>query len=489
MKVYGGEDNDIAKRARRLGHRVRWVNEELFGLYHVWHPSSREAADANPETKAELAKNVDIAKNDRSLIRNFNSSFGNRPLVSIVISTHNRAEYIEESINSVIGQTVQDFEILVLDDGSTDNTREVVEAIPDRRLRYYYFEKTNIPSLRNAALELASGIYTAIHDDDDIMLPWSLESRLKAIEAGDNGSYGAAINFSNATGALDVFPGRDASLDTVLNGAKVFYHATLLIETDALRAVRYEEAFNSGSDYNLALRLMKVGIRLRHCEEVVLLRRLHDRQVTVKDQVVQHGASYVSTFAQRIAWSGGARWKSREIAKGIHQHDLAEGAKNSSRFYRYLPDHLVSRSVLVPLDALSSVELPQYDLTGSIEVYGASSDWGIYFNAPSSVYEVLCDEVNEEEFVSIVSPRSGKRQTGSIVRNLVIALTGESDIVISGEIDNPDSFRALIRDGLNPGEDLALRLSSANDDILELRPSPIGGNGGELFDAWLQSQS
>src|SRR5699024_4518774 len=159
------------------------------------------------------------------------------------------------------------------------------------------------------------------------------------------------------------------------------------------------------------------------------------------------GASYVSTFAQRIAWSGGARWKSREIAKGIRQKEVGGGTTNASRFHRYLPDHLVSRSALVPLDALRCAELPQYDLTGSIDVHVASADWGIVFDARSAVYIVRCGEVNEGDFVSIVLPKSGKLETWSIVRDLVIALTGEPDLVISGEVDNPASFRALIRDG------------------------------------------
>lgn len=347
MKIYGGEDNDIAKRARANGTRLEWVNGIQFGLYHVWHPSSREVADSDPETKAELQKNVDIAKNDHSRVRNLNAQFGESPLVSVVMTTYNRAEYLAESIESVLSQTCQNLELLILDDGSTDNTSEVVQSFSDDRIRYIPREKTGIPRLRNQALQITRGKFTAIHDDDDIMVPWSLEVRLRALEGGIVGSYGGAYDFDNELGNMTLFPGRPAELASVLNGAKVFYHATLLIETDALRAIKYDEAFESGSDFNLALRLMKSGMKLAHCGDVVLLRRLHRRQVTVTDQSIQHGASYASTFAQRASWGTSARRKSKERSRSLAPWEYEVDVAKPERFYPFLPSHLVRRSLLV----------------------------------------------------------------------------------------------------------------------------------------------
>lgn len=346
MKIYGGEDNDIANRARYNGFRLTWVNGPEFGLYHVWHPSSRVVADSQPETRAELEKNVSIAKNDKSRIRNLKSWRDENPLVSVVITTHNRADYLVDSIDSVLNQSFQDFEIVILDDGSTDDTEAVVGSYSDPRVRYFKFEKSGIPHLRNLALDITRGKFTAIHDDDDIMVPWSLATRLETIGPGESGSYGGAFDFDNDTGSMTLFPGREAELASVLNGAKVFYHATLLIETSILRAVRYDESFLSGSDFNLALRLMKAGVRLVHCGDVVLLRRLHHRQVTVTDQSVQHGASYASSFSQRAAWGTGGRWRSRERSKEIDSWTYFDDHASVDRVVPYLPKHLVDRAVL-----------------------------------------------------------------------------------------------------------------------------------------------
>lgn len=403
MKIYGGEDNDIAKRARANGARLEWVNGEQFGLYHVWHPSSREVADSDPETKAELQKNVDIAKNDRSKIRNLQSWTGNAPLVSVVMTTYNRAEYLTDSIRSVLTQTCPDFEFIILDDGSTDNTAEVVQSFEDRRIRYIPGPKVGIPRLRNRALELTRGRYTAIHDDDDIMLPWSLETRLSKLEGGMAGAYGGAFDFDNELGAMSLFPGRSAELASVLNGAKVFYHATLLIESNALRAVKYDEAFQSGSDFNLALRLMKAGVKLAHCGDVVLLRRLHRRQVTVTDQSVQHGASYASTFAQRASWGAGARWKSREKSKALGPWAYEDTVIDPNRFYPYLPSHLVSRSLLVSQQA--EALYGEADLFGELHSDQATTQVAFIADA-SPVQLAAARELPSEAVSQLVVPNA-----------------------------------------------------------------------------------
>lgn len=363
MKIYGGEDNDLAKRARGNGYRLEWPTSRAFGIYHVWHPSSRQAADAAPETRAALEKNAEIAKADNSTLRNLASWRSPDPLVSVVITTFDRAEYIADSIKSVLRQTCQDFEIIVMDDGSTDHTAEVVASLDDGRIRYIREERSGIPVLRNKALDVSRGRYTAIHDDDDIMLPWSLESRLRALQPGLTGSYGGAFDFDNASGVMQLFPGREAELSSIAEGGKVFYHATLLVETEALRAVRYDESFPSGSDFNLALRMMKVGFKLAHCGDVVLLRRLHGQQVTVKDQGIQHGASYASSFSQRAAWSPIGRRRSRDRSNELGPWEYAAELLNDTRVLPYFPDHLVERSALI---ATTDGPLPDGAVPGSI---------------------------------------------------------------------------------------------------------------------------
>lgn len=98
------------------------------------------------------------------------------PLFSVVIPSHNRASLLPRSIGSVLTQTMPDFELLVVDDGSTDDTREVVRRINDPRLRYVWREQAGAAAARNFGAHLAAGRFLTFLDSDDEALPHWLQS-------------------------------------------------------------------------------------------------------------------------------------------------------------------------------------------------------------------------------------------------------------------------------------------------------------------------
>ena len=110
------------------------------------------------------------------------------PTVSVIIPTYNRASMLREAIQSVLDQTYSDFEIIVVDDGSTDNTGDVVSVFSDTRIRYVFQENRGRSNARNHALSLARGEYIAFLDSDDLFLPSKLGIQVKALE--DNPDYG-----------------------------------------------------------------------------------------------------------------------------------------------------------------------------------------------------------------------------------------------------------------------------------------------------------
>lgn len=102
--------------------------------------------------------------------------------VSIIIPTYNRAESIGTSIQSILDQTWQNYEIIVVDDGSTDNTRQIVENYVDDRIRYIYMEKNGGASrARNIGIELAESDFIAFLDSDDEWLPEKLQKQMKVM--------------------------------------------------------------------------------------------------------------------------------------------------------------------------------------------------------------------------------------------------------------------------------------------------------------------
>lgn len=104
------------------------------------------------------------------------------PKVSVIIPTYNRAKFIEAAIQSVLDQTYQDFEIILVDDGSTDETAEIIKSFPTDKLKYIYQENCGRSNARNHALRLAKGRYIAFLDSDDLYLPGKLELQVGYME-------------------------------------------------------------------------------------------------------------------------------------------------------------------------------------------------------------------------------------------------------------------------------------------------------------------
>jgi hypothetical protein len=107
----------------------------------------------------------------------------NIPKVSVVIPTFNRAGLIHEAIKSVLNQSYRDFELIVIDNGSTDDTAIVVKSFPDNRIRYFYQQNSGSPVLpRNKGIKQASGKYIAFLDSDDLWLPDKLAAQVELLE-------------------------------------------------------------------------------------------------------------------------------------------------------------------------------------------------------------------------------------------------------------------------------------------------------------------
>jgi len=104
------------------------------------------------------------------------------PLFSIIIPTYNRADFVTKTIESLLNQTYTNFEIIVVDDGSTDNTMEVVIAITDSRISYYKKENAERGAARNFGTKKAKGEYINFFDSDDLAYPNHLETALEVIK-------------------------------------------------------------------------------------------------------------------------------------------------------------------------------------------------------------------------------------------------------------------------------------------------------------------
>jgi hypothetical protein len=344
-----GYDEHGAGARRSADLRVRFARAGLGG--GILGPTATVGDVLTPLRSSGSAEALEHIENDPSIYRNLTAwsvPTRLRPvLVSVAIATRNRAPYLRESIDSILNQTFQEFEVIVVDDGSEDETRKTIEEIADPRVRYFYQEATGISSARNLAADRSLGFFTAVHDDDDLMLPDRLEVSLAVLTADYDASYGSWVNFDDDTGAMVSHVIRDEfNADLVAFNGQGPGHATWLLPTGFVQRARYDETYSASVDHNLATRLAWQGCRWVHSERVAFLRRIHATQVSITDGGGQKIGHVLTRLANEFSASSGGRAAMRQ-AGSKHVNPVVPGVKQPEvTFAAYLPDRLVKRTAI-----------------------------------------------------------------------------------------------------------------------------------------------
>ena len=203
-----------------------------------------------------------------------------QPKVSVVMAVYNAEQYVREAIDSILSQTFDDFEFLVVNDGSTDGTPDILQQYQDERIKVIHQRNTGCATARSRAIAQARGQYIAIMDADDVAMPNRLEKTVDCLDVNPEvvlvGS--ACIIRSDETGSETVFrpPTEDHKLRTSLLRSAPFVDPTNLIRKDAFeKAGGYK--IDHGFDYELYSRLAKLG-KLAAIQEPLVIIRRHDGQ-------------------------------------------------------------------------------------------------------------------------------------------------------------------------------------------------------------------
>ncbi|MCO5132364.1 MAG: glycosyltransferase family 2 protein [Xanthobacteraceae bacterium] len=345
MEIYGGEDIDFAQRLSRCGRRLNWIDDPAVRIFHIWHPNTRDTVQRDPSQLAAQQRNRDIMLNDQTWLRNLNIGGRAKPAVSVLIASHNRAGYLMDSVNSVLGQTVQDFELVIMDDGSTDHTRDVLSSIDDPRVRWSTHDNRGVAYTRNRLVAEARSSLIIVHDDDDIMLPWRIEVQLDALRSDLAGTYGGWVDFDNETGKTEVVPGKEYSSEAFMYTGKILAHGTSMFRTEILRRYAYREHLRSGVDFNLIVRLANAGFKFQHTGHLHILRRMHGMNLTTTTEAHQKKAATRTVALLRRRNSIADEVGLRATARTLPESNVANLNDLENEVLIYLPDHLAQRQV------------------------------------------------------------------------------------------------------------------------------------------------
>jgi hypothetical protein len=209
---------------------------------------------------------------------------GARRTVSIVIPAYNQGHYLGAAIESALAQTYADVEVVVVDDGSTDDTKAVATRYADPRIRYVYQQNRGLAAARNTGIRESTGALLTFLDSDDLFLPSKVEVLLAAMDARPGLGFvaGQAVLIDEAGQRLgETFEeGPPATPTDWLLGNPLHVGSVLLSREWQSRVGLFDEALRSYEDWDLWLRLARAGCPMGWVAQPVSLYRFHGAQMT-----------------------------------------------------------------------------------------------------------------------------------------------------------------------------------------------------------------
>lgn len=186
------------------------------------------------------------------------------PMISVIIPTFNYAEFISDAIDSVLAQTFKDFEIIVVDDGSTDNTKDILNKYSDN-IKYYYQDNKGPASARNLGIKNAIGSYICFLDSDDIFMPNKLKLQIDTFNSISKQNIALLYsNFTSVNKKLDLsiqhykcpkFQSHKIAFDYLIKN-NFINTSTVMVKRDFLCDVDlFNEKLKYLEDYDLWLKL------------------------------------------------------------------------------------------------------------------------------------------------------------------------------------------------------------------------------------------
>lgn len=214
------------------------------------------------------------------------------PLVSIIIPTYNRAHLIGETLDSVLAQTYQNWECIVVDDGSTDDTDAVMKTYCDKdaRFKYYHRPEKHLPGgngARNYGFEKCRGLFVQWFDSDDLMVPEKIELKVKAMLENDVDFVVSQTKYFNKKedGSYEYdYKDSDVNFITYATTYISWFTPDIFLKRKIALKISFNEKLKAGQEYNFSCKLLLKTKRLKKINLFLTKRRDHDLSIGKKRQ-------------------------------------------------------------------------------------------------------------------------------------------------------------------------------------------------------------
>ena len=238
----------------------------------------------------------------------------NAPKISLIMSVYNGEDYLAETIDSVLNQTFTEWELIVINDCSTDSTSEILSkyAALDSRVKVHTNEvNLRLPSSLNKALTLAQGKYIARMDADDICLPNRLQKQYEFMEKNQDVDLSSCrfMTLKNGFVSSGGCGGKNDynSLKALLLVTNPILHPGIIAKAQVIKELGYDKNFTCTEDMELWTRFVLGGYKLEILPEYLMMYRLHDKQITgttlekQKGEVISIQRKYLATLLETMS--------------------------------------------------------------------------------------------------------------------------------------------------------------------------------------------
>lgn len=211
----------------------------------------------------------------------------NQPSVSVVITTYNRKDYLRAAIGSVLAQSFNVYEIIVIDDCSPTPLSGVINEFSDQRIHYERLSENAGPNrARNRGVEIASGDWVAFLDDDDLWLPEKITRQMQYLVGSSRSQpwIGGVCSYRFLESDKDRIWGSTGKvdLDTLKSGNPYCGTSGLIVDRKVISQVKFDEVLPCGQDWDVFIRLSMLGDLIYLEEPLFLYRRGSHDSVTLK---------------------------------------------------------------------------------------------------------------------------------------------------------------------------------------------------------------
>ncbi len=216
----------------------------------------------------------------------------NNVKVTVLMPVYNSESYLHEAITSILNQDFKDFEFLIINDGSTDKSGEIISSFNDSRIRSVTNEKNiGLVNTLNKGIELANGEYIARMDNDDICILSRLSKQVAFLDSNSDFSLVAAnVVLINADGKESGFWQDDVNtrsfdeIKSFLPKANCIAHPTVMIRSHVIKHYKFRNSQKGAEDWDMWMRLVSDGFKIGKINEVLLKYRIHPMSISSLNQ-------------------------------------------------------------------------------------------------------------------------------------------------------------------------------------------------------------